>query len=118
MQPGPATAREAAERNAQAVVAGNFSQIMADLTPEALTQMLQMGASAGALSPAQMPTITGYELVEAGQTEDGQGEVFQVTFTAPIGTATLEGTWRQVAGQWKITAASLVSAELAPAAND
>lgn len=117
MQPGPASAREAAERNAEAVVAGNFSQIMADVTPEALTQMMQMGASAGGLNPAQMPNITGYELVEAGQTEDGEGEIFHVAFTAAAGTATLEATWRQVVGAWKITAIRLVSAEAAQSGN-
>lgn len=118
MQPAPATAREAVERNAQAVVAGNFPQIMADITPEALAQMLQMGASAGGLSPAQMPNISAYDIAEAGQTEDGEGEVFQVTFTSPIGKATLEATWRQVTGAWKVTAIQLVSAEAAAAAND
>lgn len=114
MEPGPASAREAAERNAEAVVAGNFSQIMADITPEALTQMMQMGASAGGLNPAQLPNISAYAIAEAGQTEDGEGEIFQVAFTAAAGTATLEATWRQVAGAWKITAIRLVSAEAAP----
>ena len=118
MDPSPATAREAAELNAQAVVAGNFPHVMAHITPEALTQMLQLGASAGNLSPAQMPSISGYEIADAGQTEDGNGEVFHVTFTSPIGKATLEATWRQITGQWKITAIQLLSAEPAPASND
>jgi hypothetical protein len=87
---------------------------MADITPEALTQMMQMGASAGGLSPTQMPNISGYELAEVGRTEDGEGERFHVTFVSSIGRATLEATWRQVMGQWKITGVSLVSAEAAP----
>jgi len=116
VQPSPATAREAAERNAEAVVAGNFAQVMASVTPEALMQMMQMGASGG-LAPTQMPGVTGYELVEAGQTEDGEGEMFQVTFASSAGSATLETTWRLVAGDWKVTAIRLVSAEGAPPAD-
>ncbi|MGH2609451.1 MAG: hypothetical protein ACRDHF_10220 [Tepidiformaceae bacterium] len=114
MQPTPTTAREAAERTAQAVVSGNLAQLMSDITPEALTQMMQMSASAGGLSLTQMPALTGYELEEMGQTEDGEGEVFQVTFNSDAGNASIETTWRQVTGAWKITAVSLLSAEAAP----
>jgi len=106
------SAREAVERNAQAVMAGNFSQIMADITPEALSQMMQMGAAAGGLSPAQMPNIEGYEVDELG--EDGEAHLFHVTFVSAIGKATLGTSWKQVMGQWKITEVSLVSAEAAP----
>ena len=109
----PTTAREAAERTAQAVADGNLAQLMSDITPEALTQMMQLGASAGGLSPTQMPSISGYEIEEMGQTEDGEGEVFQVTFKSSAGNASIETTWRQVTGVWKITAVQLLSAEAA-----
>jgi hypothetical protein len=79
---------------------------------------MQLGAAAGGLSPTQMPNISGFELTEAGATDDGEGEIFQVAFTSPVGTATLAATWREVLGQWKITAVELVSAEARPAAND
>lgn len=115
MQPGPTTAREAAERTAQAVVSGNLAQLMSDITPEALTQMMQMSASSGGFSLAQMPSLTGYEIAEAGQTEDG--EVLQVTFKSSAGKATMETTWREVTGAWKITAVQLLSAEAAPPAD-
>ncbi len=107
----PATAREAVERNAQAVMSGNLTQIMADITPEALAQMMQMGAQAGGLSPAQMPNIEGYEVAEMGM--EGDAERFRVTFRSSVGTATLGTSWRQIMGQWKLTAVELVSAELA-----
>jgi hypothetical protein len=112
MTAGPGTAREATERTARAVVAGNLAQIMADLTPEALAQMMAMGASAGSLSPASMPNITAYEIAEIGL--DGDSEVFHITFTSAVGRATLAATWRQIMGQWKIAAVSLVSAEASP----
>lgn len=107
----PGTAREAAERNAQAVVAGNLAQIMGDITPEALTQMMQMAAQAGGMSPAAMPGIQGYEIVE--MPPEGDGEVFNVTFTSSVGRATLAATWKQMMGQWKLTSIGLVSAEAA-----
>lgn len=110
----PATAREAAERNAQAIMTGNLSQLMADITPDVLAQVMAMGAQAGGLSPAQMPNIQGYEIQELGQ-QDG-AEVFQVTFQSEAGRATLAASWKHVMGQWKIVGVSLVSAE--PAAGN
>ena len=108
----PATAREAAERNAQAVVAGNLSRVMADITPEALTQMMQMGAAAGRLSPATMPSIQDYTVAEAGGSEGA--EVFHVTFTSAIGKATVAETWKPVMGQWKLAGIAIVSVEPSP----
>ncbi len=108
----PASAREAAERNARAIMDGNLAQLMADITPDVLGQVMAMGAQApGGLSPASMPNIQGYEITEKGS--EGDAEVFEVAFRSDIGTATISASWKQVMGQWKITAVSLVSAELA-----
>ena len=108
----PATAREAAERNAQAIMTGNLSQLMADITPEVMAQVMAMGSQAPAgLSITQMPNIQGYEIVDKGV--QGDVEVFDVTFRSDIGSATIAASWKQVMGQWKITSVSLVSAELA-----
>jgi hypothetical protein len=106
---GPGTAREAAERNAQAIMSGNLAQLMADITPDVMAQVMAMGAQAGGLSPAQMPNIQGYELQEMGQ--DGDAEVFQVTFRSNVGKATISASWKQLMGQWKITSVTLISAE-------
>ena len=108
----PGTAREAVERSAQAVLAGNLPQLMADITPEALSQMMAMGATAGGLAPSTMPNIQGYEIEEKGT--DGEAETFHVTFTSSIGKATVSLKWKQILGQWKITEAGLVAAEPAP----
>ncbi|MBI5947888.1 MAG: hypothetical protein HY875_07110 [Chloroflexi bacterium] len=108
------SAREAAERNAQAIMSGNLAQVMADITPEALAQVMQMGAAAGGVNPAAMPGITGYDV--APSAADGETETFDVTFHAAIGKATLGITWKPVMGQWKISAVSLVSLEPAPPA--
>ena len=110
----PVTAREAAERNAKAVMEGNLALIMGDITPEALTQMMQMAAVAGGLSPAAMPNIEGYEITEMPAADDG--EVFEVEFRSAFGKATLSTTWKEIMGQWKIAAVRLVSAEPAAGA--
>ncbi|MEZ4493659.1 MAG: hypothetical protein R3C29_10160 [Dehalococcoidia bacterium] len=107
--PGPQTAREAAELNAKAVAEGNLAVVMGQLTPEAMAQMMQLGAQGGGLTPQQMPAITGYTIEEAGS--DGESETFNVTFTSAIGTATVAARWKQVLGQWKIAGIALVSAE-------
>lgn len=108
----PSSAREATDRTADAVMTGNLAQVMADLTPEALAQMMTLGSAAGGLSPAQMPSIEGYEIEDRGA--EGDAEVFHITFRSSVGTATLKAAWKQVMGQWKITAVSLVSAEASP----
>lgn len=113
---GPAeTAREAAERNAQAVMSGNLTQVMADITPEALAQMMQMGAQAqasGLQTPQTLPSIQSYTLETVS--EDDEGSVFNVTFHSEAGTATIAARWKLVMGQWKIAGVELVSAQVEP----
>jgi hypothetical protein len=74
--------------------------------------MMSLGSAAGGLSPAQMPSIEGYDVEDMGA--EGDTEVFHITFRSSVGTATLKASWKQVMGQWKITAVSLVSAEATP----
>lgn len=106
--------KEAAIRNADAIKAGNFIQIMADITPEAMAQMMQLGATAGVnagtaaaagLSMTNLPTITGYELTEPVAELDGS-ETITATFTSPLGSLTIASSWKQVMGRWKIAAVS------------
>jgi hypothetical protein len=91
-------------------MSGNLAQLMADITPEALAQMMQLGASAGNLSPASMPSIEGFEVTDVGS-DGNDGELFDVCFRSAVGTATLRATWKLIMNQWKITAVGLVSAE-------
>ena len=108
-------ARAAAERTAQAVLAGNLAQLMADITPEALGQLMLLGAQAQGggtgLSLANMPNMTGYEIKQAAGTPGlAEGEVFHLTFHSNAGSATIATTWKQILGQWKIAAVALVNA--------
>lgn len=111
---GPGPAREAAERSAAAVARGDLVQVMADLTPESLAKLMALAAQpgAGTLSPANLPSISGYSVEAVGTTE--AGEVFAATFTSPAGTATLEATWAVVLGQWKIVDLRVVNVEQTP----
>lgn len=107
----------AVERTAEAVKSGNFAQLMADVTPEAIAQLMQMApAGAGQLSITSMPAISGFDITE--QPMEGDAHVFQVAFHSSIGRATLAGSWRNILGQWKVTGVRLVGIEPAePAAN-
>lgn len=114
MTTGPGSAREAMERTAQAVMSGNLAQLMGDITPEALAQMMQMAPQGGVgLSIANMPNIRGYNLLQFGPQPDG-GELFHATFESSLGKATLGLVWKQVMGQWKIASLTLVNLEPTP----
>ena len=110
--PLPIGARAAADRTAQAVLTGNLAQLMADITPEALGQLMALGAQAQGsgtgLSLTNMPNMTGYEIAQAP--DIGDGEVFHLTFHSGAGSATVATTWKPVLGQWKISAIALVTA--------
>lgn len=107
----PDDLREAVERNARAVMEGNFSQLMADVTPEALAEMIRMApAGTSGASLAQLPSISGYTIEDLGPVEGG-GHDYQVRFESPAGAATLAATWKVVVGQWKIAAVRVVGIE-------
>lgn len=116
--PDPASARAAVERNTQAVAAGNLALVLADITPEAMAQMMQAAAQQGAgSSPLQlgaMPNVESYEIREAGTTEDT--ESFHVSFVSNLGRATIGSTWKQIAGQWKVVGLEVISIEPAETA--
>ena len=107
----------AVERTAEAVKTGNFAQLMSDVTPEAIAQLMQMApAGAGQLSITSMPAISGYDITELQM--EGEAHVFEVAFHSAIGRATLAGSWKQILGQWKVTGVRLVGIEPAePAAS-
>ena len=101
--------RAAVERTAEAVKTGNFAQLMSDITPEAIAQLMQLAPAGGGLSLMSMPAISGYELQELPP--EGDARVWQLAFLSPAGRATLAASWKQVLGQWKITGVRLVSIE-------
>jgi hypothetical protein len=112
VSPEPEGLREVVERNANAVMTGNFAQIMADITPEALAQMMQQMPAAGGFNLATMPSISGYEIGPASA--DGDAVVYDVVFISAMGRATLSSQWKQILGQWKIAGVKVASLEPAP----
>jgi len=117
MTPDPGSAREAAERTAQAIMAGNLARVMNDITPAAFSQVMQLGqaqATAGGapapspFAPGTMPSITGYEIEEIESSPESG--LFHVTFTSPAGTATLAARWQLIMGLWKIADVGLIEA--------
>jgi hypothetical protein len=101
--------RAAVERTAEAVKTGNFVQLMADITPEAVAQMMQMAPAANGMSFASMPAITGYTITECPP--EGDAQVYQIAFESAMGRATLAASWKQLLGQWKVTGVRLVGIE-------
>ena len=92
--------REVVERNAQAVMSGNFVQLMADITPEALARLVQLSPPGGGPSLATLPAILGYEIepLEA----DGDAHFYRARFTAETATASFITKWQLVLGAWKV----------------
>ena len=105
----PGDLRTAVERTAEAVKSGNFAQLMSDITPEAIAQLMQLAPAGGGPSLMSMPAISGYEISELGP--EGDARWWQVAFISASGRATLAASWKQVLGQWKITGVRLVGIE-------
>lgn len=104
------TAREAVERNAQALASGQIATVMADITPQALGQLMHLSARAGQMSPGQMPADATYVIEERGP--DDIGEVFDVRFSSTAGSVALRTTWAAVAGRWKVASVELLDANV------
>jgi hypothetical protein len=112
----PAGLRQAVERNAEAVRTGNLAQLMADITPEALADMMRAAPSGLSMANfAQLPEVTGWSTEYRGR--EGDAEAFSVTFESAAGTATLLSRWRRVVGQWKVVGVQVVAAEAAEGAD-
>ena len=115
-QPPPElTAREAVERNAEAIKAGDMQRIMMDLTPEAFTKAMQMLNQQG--GAAQTPReVDSYEIEDQGV--EGEDHLFQVTYRAAAGQLTMYGRWRKIGADWKIADFGIIDAQAAADAGE
>lgn len=109
MSAAPGDPREAAERTVRALVAGNLAQVMADLAPEAMAQLMQLTSGAQGVSLSQMPTIERFELEELAAA-DGEAR-FLVRVFSPVGSVAVETRWRPILGQWKVAGIALAGVE-------
>jgi hypothetical protein len=87
---------EAVARNCQAMLTGNIAQIFADMTPEAMAKLAQLGG--GAMTGA-MPALTSYDIVSREQ--DGDDHLYDVQFHG-VPSFGVKARWRQVNEQWKL----------------
>ncbi|GIW13314.1 MAG: hypothetical protein KatS3mg062_0753 [Tepidiforma sp.] len=109
MSAEPGDVRAAVERTARAVMTGNLAQVMADLAPEAMAQLMQIASGAQGISPGQLPSIEGFEVEEDGASAEEAR--FRVRFRSSAGTLTVATTWRPVMGQWKVAEIGLAGFE-------
>jgi hypothetical protein len=91
------TVEEVVTRNCEALVAGNFAQIFADMTPEAMAKLSQL---AGAQATAgTMPRLTGYVIKTRERV--GDDHVYDVQFQGDV-IFGVRGRWRAIDEQWKL----------------
>jgi hypothetical protein len=105
----PGDVRAAVERTARAVMTGNLAQVMADLAPEAMAQLMQLAAGAQGLSPAQLPALDGFDIEE--DTSSAEEARYRVRFRSSMGSVTVATTWRLMLGQWKVVEIGLAGFE-------
>ena len=90
------TIEEAVTRNCQALMTGNIAQIFADMTPEAMAKIAQLG---GGAMTGTMPALTSYDIVERSQ--DGDDHLYDVRFHGQPSFG-VKARWRELGGQWKL----------------
>lgn len=88
---------EAVTRNCQALLTGNIAQIFADMTPEAMAKIAQLGG--GGAMTGTMPALTSYDIISRAQ--DGDDHLYDVQFhgTPSFG---VKARWREIGGLWKL----------------
>lgn len=87
-------AQEFMQGHADKACAGKIPEIMGDLTPEAMAQLMPLVA--GGPNPVKTNNVTAVRA-------DGNEPVFDVTYAGDGGaTITLRETLRQMDGVWKI----------------
>jgi hypothetical protein len=92
-------AQEFMQAHADNAVAGKIPEVMKDLTPEALAQV--MGFMAGAPNP-----LKSNKVVTVSQ--EGDDHIFDVSYFGDGGSVSMRETVRQIDGVWKIAALTAV----------
>ena len=87
---------EAVTRNCQALLTMNIAQIFADMTPEAMAKLSQLG---GGAMTGTMPAFTSYDIISREQ--EGEDHLYDVQFHG-VPSFGVKARWREVNGQWKL----------------
>jgi hypothetical protein len=96
------TAEAAMRRACDLIMAGDFFNAMADLTPEAMAEAMNLG-----MGMQGLPLPESYVLSEPEQT--GDDTRYEVTFKAGEREMIAFAAWRQIDGAWKIASIGIVS---------
>jgi hypothetical protein len=91
------TAEDAMRRACELIMKGDFFAAMADLTPEAMADAMNLGAGMTGI-----PLPESYELSQAEPS--GEDTRYRVVFKAGDREMRAFADWRQIDGAWKITA--------------
>jgi hypothetical protein len=94
-----ATARETAQRHGSDVVAGNMGGVIADFTPEALTEFQAYGV---------MPPMPTKQAEILSEREDGGRHVFEIHYSNDAAALTIRSWWEDQNGTWKLVKAEPV----------
>ena len=92
----------AMRRVADAILGGDYMTAMADVTPDALLQVMQIGGGM-----MNLPPPDGCDIEPATLT-GGQHD-FRITFRAGVQTLSATVSWAEVEGAWKIIGVSDVT---------
>lgn len=91
---------DAVTRNCQALVAGNFAQIFADMTPQAMAKLSQTMAANAQQLAGQPPRFERYEIV--AHERQGEEHLYDVRFHGDT-TFGVRARWQEIEGAWKLT---------------
>ncbi len=87
-------------RACEAIMAGDYVTAMADITPEALSQAMGLGASL-----TNIPLPDSFEIESKGELDSEQR--FSVSFRAEAKYLTATIGWREIEGAWRISSIGL-----------
>ena len=84
------------------IMAGDFFNALADLTPEAMAEAMNLG-----MGMTGLPLPESYELSTPQQV--GEDTRYDVTFKSGVREMRAFASWRQIDGAWKITSIGIES---------
>jgi hypothetical protein len=94
---------DAMRRACDALMRGDYLTPMAELTPEAMSEVMTIGAGLTNIQAPLSYTIDSHE-------EKGGEHRYRVSFTLPDRRVSATATWRRVDGAWKIAAIAVDAA--------
>ena len=91
---------EAVNQNCEAIMAGDLMRAANDFTPEALANVMAIGAAMTA-----MPSFLGYSI--ESHNVFGEDHLIDIAFRTTEGEFRARATWRDVDGYWRIAGIDL-----------